>query len=311
MMATELLDLACTAKPWLDEDTSPNEIAPLRLSFGGILSEDEDEYERQVDWERVNQEQVAWHLVRRPMMTTEKPKGLAKIWRETQRPFKKIWREIKRPVRQAKSFLNVHAIVNDAVAKHSAITNDLVQKHYDRVEQELKQHCNYMMQKLHNDIIYSLQRRITASIWHQKTFPRFKNIHQGQEIVLVACGPTAKDYERISGAIHIGVNRAFKLENIDLDYLFLQDYANVKPYIKEANRYRVGHCIKFYGHDHLHPHLTDLIIPENEIIEANALRFITGSVRHDVTQPLFLEIDEIYNLACPAAPERVMLRDLV
>ena len=63
MMATELLDLACTAKPWLDEDTSPNEIAPLRLSFGGILSEDEDEYERQVDWERVNQEQVAWHLV--------------------------------------------------------------------------------------------------------------------------------------------------------------------------------------------------------------------------------------------------------
>jgi len=25
-------------------------------------------------------------------------------------------------------------------------------------------------------------------------------------------------------------------------------------------------------------------------------------IRHDVTQPLFLEIDEIYNLACPAAP---------
>ena len=25
-------------------------------------------------------------------------------------------------------------------------------------------------------------------------------------------------------------------------------------------------------------------------------------VRHDVIQPLFLEVDEIYNLACPAAP---------
>ena len=25
-------------------------------------------------------------------------------------------------------------------------------------------------------------------------------------------------------------------------------------------------------------------------------------VRHDITQPIFLEVDEIYNLACPAAP---------
>lgn len=27
-------------------------------------------------------------------------------------------------------------------------------------------------------------------------------------------------------------------------------------------------------------------------------------VRHDITQPLWLEVDEIYNLACPAAPDR-------
>ena len=25
-------------------------------------------------------------------------------------------------------------------------------------------------------------------------------------------------------------------------------------------------------------------------------------IRHDITFPLFLEVDEIYNLACPAAP---------
>ena len=25
-------------------------------------------------------------------------------------------------------------------------------------------------------------------------------------------------------------------------------------------------------------------------------------IRHDVTQPVLLEVDEIYNLACPAAP---------
>ena len=25
-------------------------------------------------------------------------------------------------------------------------------------------------------------------------------------------------------------------------------------------------------------------------------------IRHDITQPIWLEVDEIYNLACPAAP---------
>ena len=28
-------------------------------------------------------------------------------------------------------------------------------------------------------------------------------------------------------------------------------------------------------------------------------------VRHDIIQPIWLEVDEIYNLACPAAPGRV------
>ena len=26
-------------------------------------------------------------------------------------------------------------------------------------------------------------------------------------------------------------------------------------------------------------------------------------IRHDVTLPIFLEVDEVYNLACPAAPD--------
>ena len=30
-------------------------------------------------------------------------------------------------------------------------------------------------------------------------------------------------------------------------------------------------------------------------------------VRHDVTHPFWLEVDEIYNLACPASPSTVLL----
>ena len=29
-------------------------------------------------------------------------------------------------------------------------------------------------------------------------------------------------------------------------------------------------------------------------------------VRHDITLPIYLEVDEIYNLACPAAPGRCL-----
>jgi len=39
----------------------------------------------------------------------------------------------------------------------------------------------------------------------------------------------------------------------------------------------------------------------------NNIRHLIGHsnfefVRHDITQPIYLEVDEIYNLACPASP---------
>src|SRR6201991_3462417 len=40
--------------------------------------------------------------------------------------------------------------------------------------------------------------------------------------------------------------------------------------------------------------------------KSNVTKLLTRSnfelVRHDITQPMWLEVDEIYNLACPAAP---------
>ena len=57
-MMTELLDWACTTEPWIAEDVFPNEKRPLVLSFGGILPEDETP----IDWEKVSQDHVRWHL---------------------------------------------------------------------------------------------------------------------------------------------------------------------------------------------------------------------------------------------------------
>lgn len=53
---------------------------------------------------------------------------------------------------------------------------------------------------------------------HSKTFPKYKNIHEGKEVVVVACGPTMKDYVSMENVIHIGVNRAYQNPNIKFDY---------------------------------------------------------------------------------------------
>ena len=69
------------------------------------------------------------------------------------------------------------------------------------------------------------------------------------------------------------------------------------------------------GAGFLGSHLVNKLIEHNEVIVADNLytgnkkniqQFISNPnfefIRHDVTFPLYLEVDEIYNLACPASP---------
>lgn len=56
-----------------------------------------------------------------------------------------------------------------------------------------------------------------------KQWLKYKGIYEGKDVVLVACGPTVNNYKMIKDAIHIGVNRAFKIPHIKLDYLCYQD----------------------------------------------------------------------------------------
>jgi hypothetical protein len=178
------------------------------------------------------------------MSKTSKLTGLAKIWREIKRPFKKIGHRIKLSVRDILGFNDLACLIQHELADIGLA-----------------------------DIVRS---GISTSILHQQTFSKFKNIHRGQEIVLVATGPSAKDYKRIGHAIHIGVNRAFQIDNIDLHYLFIQDYG-MQPYMKKANQYRPEHCIKFYGLLDLEP---GILIPESDAIEANAMRYRTDWSPH-------------------------------
>lgn len=72
---------------------------------------------------------------------------------------------------------------------------------------------------------------------HKKTFTQFKNCNENKEIVIVATGPTMKDYIPIENAIHIGVNKAFKNDKIKFDYLFTIDNLVNKHYIEDFLNY--------------------------------------------------------------------------
>lgn len=86
---------------------------------------------------------------------------------------------------------------------------------------------------------------------HPRTFSKYRNAFDGREVVLVCTGPTALQYKPIADAIHVGVNGAIYLENVGLDFLFLQDYTiNQKgngTLNDDANAYKGNNCKKFYG----------------------------------------------------------------
>lgn len=79
---------------------------------------------------------------------------------------------------------------------------------------------------------------------HKETFLPYKNINNGKEIVIVATGPTMKYYKPIEGALHIGVNKAYKRSDINFDYLFTIDYSGDK-FVDDIVNYPYGQ--KFLG----------------------------------------------------------------
>ena len=98
-------------------------------------------------------------------------------------------------------------------------------------------HCYY----------YDIQKsNIEAAAMHPKIFSKYKNLYENRDIAIVGCGPTATYYTPIENVTHIGVNRAFKLPQVDLDYLFVQDFMDEEDMVA-ADNYLPEKCKKFYA----------------------------------------------------------------
>lgn len=113
---------------------------------------------------------------------------------------------------------------------------------------------------------------ISTAELHKKTFLPYKNYCMGEkDIVVCGAGPTLNQYNPISDAYHIAVNRAFLYEKVDFDFIFAQDFDGIKMVQEELVSYRMGECVKFLGTQ------TELKrkIPESLILKCNAHRFDT------------------------------------
>jgi hypothetical protein len=111
---------------------------------------------------------------------------------------------------------------------------------------------------------------------HKITFNKYKNCHNGKNIVLLATGPSLNKYTPFDNVINVGVNRSFMFDKVKLDYLFIQDYIASKNYIKQANLYQGNNVKKFYGilFEEIIP---ECIIPESDVIDAKAERYYVNT----------------------------------
>ena len=145
------------------------------------------------------------------------------------------------------------------------------------------------------------QINLSTAFMHMQTFPRFKGIHQGKDIVIVASGVTADKYYPKKDAIHIGVNRSFQIGNyrIPMDYVFIQDFSGKTPeYIDDLDNYRPGKCQKFYGLTTEYDNIHNRVIPESHVIKAKALRYRTDWANIDGFEPQFTHDISTQPLGC-------------
>ncbi len=143
----------------------------------------------------------------------------------------------------------------------------------------------------HNLSVYSL---------HQKVFSKYKNIHQGKDVVLVATGPSLNNYTPLEDAVHIGVNRAFKFDKVKFDYLFIQDYSGAtQDYFDDFMNYENDKCVKFCGilPEGIWP---DSVIPESKCIGAQRFYTDAPTNRSKFTRDIASEpFGDSYSIAFP------------
>ena len=88
------------------------------------------------------------------------------------------------------------------------------------------QHLNWYMESIYNkleEMRYRIDEQAELCALNFQTFDPFRDKFRGKKVVIFATGPSCEYYEPIQDAIHIGINFAWKREDINFDFLFTRD----------------------------------------------------------------------------------------
>ena len=121
-------------------------------------------------------------------------------------------------------------------------------------------------------LLVKIQRSLNIMSLHQKTFSEFKNIHEGQEIVLVGAGPTTAYYQYIKNIKHVACSRAILRKDINFDYIFAIDKIGIESIVPLIQNYKNPNCVKFIGDIN---HGEGYQIPESFRLKCNARTYKT------------------------------------
>jgi len=141
------------------------------------------------------------------------------------------------------------------------------------IEEHLYRMEKYPLQML-TMLTHMMELNQAAACNHPQVFSEYKNAFNGKNVVLIATGSSANYFIPLKNAVYVGVNRAYKLDNIKLDYLFISDWHGYTDIEDIANLpYPVK---KFYGI--IPPYIfskdnRSILIPESVALRHNASRF--------------------------------------
>ncbi len=189
-------------------------------------------------------------------------------------------------------FKNILSIRNDST--HKVITllgvkikfrRIFIPDREDIIQLKLSNNYNYW-----NDV---------AKIYHKKIFKKYEGIYKNQSVVLFACGPSAKFYEKVNNSIHVGINYSFVNNPVHLDYLVIHDNIVAQTHFEELKAYDAK---KFYAY-HTNPiSARKFNTDTNTIKKLNAIRFfisdpgihtldnnVPNPVNPDIANGLFFE----------------------
>ena len=108
---------------------------------------------------------------------------------------------------------------------------------------------NQDRQKLSDFIQFSELQMEAVSI--HKSFLKYKECNKGRDGVVIGSGPTLDKWKGEQNCVQIGVNGSFLSDNVDLDYLFIQDY-DTKMLNKLYDK-NMKSCKKFFGVHYMLP----------------------------------------------------------